>query len=316
MSHPRLFPLALAVASCAGPEASPAPARPPLASSQPAAVEGVSLPHRPDLRAAVTAPSRVPYVTESVGVAGQSVSIRLGNAAVAPVALGRLDVSFTATREGVGFPCSAPPVPDREPTTLGAGQSFVFERDLTCSMPLPGRYQVSVQVGPDLAGSFSLEVEGPRGAPRPYPARPGLFVVMTGSRVAPPLPAEAWKRGDYHVVVAFVNATREPMTVGPAHIAFQTYKVGSPLPCSGQADPLSLPEPLPPGGTRILQAPVACAPSEPGRYEIVGRFGLDGVPDEVEVGRVSLSVTRDPTLFRPELDVTLEGAAAGPDLPN
>jgi len=174
---------------------------------------------------------------------------------------------------------------------------------------LPGRYSVTVYAAfpgdakgerGDAAGAFSLDVmEEGIGGPRPYPSRPGLFVAMTGGRMTHPLPEEAWARGDYHVVVSVMNGASHAIAVGPARLAFLTYKKGSPLPCSGQAESIPFPEQLAPGAMHVAQAPVACAPSEEGRYEIVGRLAL-GEGEEIEIGRVGLKVSSDPFLFSPE----------------
>jgi hypothetical protein len=43
---------------------------------------------------------------------------------------------------------------------------------------------------------------------------------------------------------------------------------------------------------------VTCAPSEEGRYLIIGRLTL-GAGEPVEIGHVVLKVTRDPLLFAP-----------------
>jgi hypothetical protein len=221
-------------------------------------------------------------------------------------------VAFTAERDGVSFLCNDhldPSGEARAPTSLAPGQSLVLESNLDCAMPLPGRYDVGVYVAfggsartdrGDLVRTFRLDVEEGSVVPRPYPSRPGLFVAMTGGQATPPLPPLAWARGDYHVVVAIVNDSSHPLEVGPAHLAFLTYKKGSPLPCAGQKEPVLFPEQLSPGSYKVVQAPVACAPSEEGTYDIIGRFTLDAVGEEIEIGRVSLKVNRDPPLFLPE----------------
>ncbi len=304
--------LLLALVGCPLPMPRPTPPDGPSEPFPRPPTEGVSLAHAPDLRAFLKAPSRTPYVIEALGVGGRSVSIRLTNTGARSVDFGRFRIAFTAAREGVSFLCKehvGGSVKDREPTSLAARQSFVFERDLDCTMPLPGRYDVGVYVAlrdgsqndrGDFVGAFSLDVVEGNLAPRPYPSRPGLYVVMTGSRATRPLPPEAWTRGDYHVVVAVVNGSSRPVPVGQARLAFLTYKKGSPLPCSGQAEAVAFPEELAPGSVHVIQAPVACAPSEEGRYEIVGRLTLNDVGEEVEIGRVALKVTRDPLLFAPE----------------
>jgi hypothetical protein len=234
--------------------------------------------------------------------------VRLTNAGAQSVDVSGFRIAFTAMRDGVSFECkehvggSALP---HEPAWLVPGQSFAFERDLDCTMPLPGRYEIGVYVALRLAdpadsvGAFALQVESRGDAPRPYPSRPALYVSMTGAHATHPLAPEAWFRGDYKVVLAVVNAGREPIRVGPARLAFLTYKKGSPLACAGQAESIALPDELASGAIHVARAPIACAPSEEGRYEVVGRFQLrDG--DEIEVGRVPLNVTRDPLLFGPE----------------
>ncbi len=304
--------LLLAVVGCPLPMPRPTPPEMPEPVPPRAPVEGVPLAHASDLRASLKAPSRAPYVVEALGIGGQSVTVRLTNAGARNVDIGRFRVAFTAARDGVSFPCQehvGGSTKDREPTSIAPGQSFSFARDLDCTMPLPGRYNVGVYVAVrdgaqsdrgDFVGAFSLEVLDSDLAPRPYPSRPGLYVVMTGSRVTRPLSPEAWTRGDYHVVVAVVNGSSLPVLVGHARLAYLTYKKGSPMPCSGQAEPIAFPEQLAPGNVQVIHAPVACAPSEEGRYEIVGRLTFGDVGEEVEIGRVALKVTLDPLLFAPE----------------
>jgi hypothetical protein len=273
---------------------------------------GIALLHVPEIRASVRGPSRATYVAEALGAAAQSVSIQLMNTSGQSVNVGRLRVAFSATREGVPFQCKEHQggrVKDREVSTLAPQQSFVFERDLDCAMPLPGTYEVRTYVAltdaakgerGDFAGAFSLTVADSPFAPRPYLPRPGLYAAMTGNRTTAPLLPEAWSRGDYHVVLALVNGSTVPVAAGQARLAFSTYRKGSPLPCSGQTEKLDFPAELAPGSVHVTQAPVACAPSEEGRYEIVGRLRFDEAGEGVEVGRVAVKVTRDPLLFEPQ----------------
>lgn len=269
-------------------------------------------------RALLIPPAKITYDPRAIGASGAWVKIRLTNVGVVPLAVDRLRATFTANRDGVAFSGdrgTTEPSPAREPSTLKPGQSFDFERFLDCSMPLPGRYHVSsfVSLGDSAtsypAGGFSVDLvaSGPPG-PRPYGARDGLFILMTGAQVTRPLSAEAWARGDYHVVLAFINGSRRRIPVGPARVAFLVYKLGTPLPCSGQANTVSVPESLEPGAVHLARAPVACAPSEEGNYSIVGKLTLANATDEVEVGKVPLRVSGEPRIFapgpwRPYLDV-------------
>jgi len=284
------------------------PSRPQPLAARPPATAGVGRLPEPELHASLIAPSRAPYDVDLLGIGTQFVGIRLTNSGDRVAVLGRLRATFTATREGVPFPCNdrhRVVGQEREPASLGPGESFVFDRALDCSMPLPGRYEVGVSVAlgerasgrGDPIGAFSLEVVGGTTTPRPYPARPGLYFAMIGGRVTSPLPPEAWRRGDYHVVVAVVNAGPGPIPVGPARLTMETYRVGSPFPCSGQADPLAFPDRLEAGGVHTLQAPVTCSPSEEGHYVLVGRLALGAVGSEIEIGRVPLAVSHDPLPF-------------------
>lgn len=274
---------------------------------------GTSLARSPELRVFVRAPKTTTYDPIALGPAARTVSLRLTNAAKTPVLVGRFDVTFRALREGVSFPCkgSAAPSENREPTSLAAGQSFDYVRAIECTMPLPGRYEIETYVRVEgaeasggqeqRAGSFALNVAA-NGVtdPRPYPGRDGLHVLMTGGRVTRPLPPEAWQRGDYTVVVALINASPRPLVLGAVRLAFLVYKKGSPIPCAGQAEPFPTPDELDAGATYLARAPIACAPSEEGRYEVVGKLTLLDVGTELEVGRVPLKVTRDPFLYTPE----------------
>jgi hypothetical protein len=271
----------------------------------------VALADDPDVRVVIDAPSGLEYVVDALAAVRESVSVRLANRGTTAVEVGLLRVEFSATRNGVSFPCKkyvGAPVGSREPRVLAPGQSLRVERDLDCMMPLPGHYDVSVYIGltaePEnrdaSVGAFTLDVESKGPAPRPYPSRPGLYVAMVGDRAARPLSQEAWARGDYHVVLAVVNGSNRPVRVGSGRLAFLTYRKGSRLPCSGQAASLVLPAELAPGAMSTVREPLACAPSEEGQYEVIGRLTFGDPTEEVEVGRVSLKVTRYPITFDPD----------------
>jgi hypothetical protein len=257
----------------------------------------------------------VQYDASTLGVGGKTVTIQLTNTGAGPLAVDHIGAGFSARREGVSFPCGehgGRTRDEREPASLRPGESFGFERTLDCAMPLPGRYDVQVSLSfgdrkkrpakdAEAAAAFSIDVVANTNAvPQPYPSRHGLYAIMIGNRATRPLPAEAWARGDYHVVLALINGGTETVRLGPARLGFLVYKKGSPLPCSGQAEPIATPDELRPGAMHVVRAPIACAPSEEGRYEIVGRFTLLAAGVELEVGRDPLSVTRDPMLFTPE----------------
>ena len=240
-------------------------------------------------------------------------ALRLANVGTHRADIEHVNVRFTATRDGVPFACEnggRGTSKMHEPPSLDPGESFVFERQIDCTMPLPGRYEIGMYVSlnpqasggevGDFVGRFAIDVTADGAAPLAFPGRPGLYAMLTGGEATLPLPPDAWARGDYHVVLGFVNAAKDPVPLGPGELSFLTYRRGSSLPCSGQSEPVALPETLAPGTLHVVRAPVTCAPSEEGFYEVVGRFKFSGVSDELEVGRVSLKVTRSPFLYVPE----------------
>ncbi len=259
----------------------------------------------PELRSAITAPSQVPYRPEALGAGEEFVTVTLTNAGSGTLEIGSLEVAFTATRDGVPFPCNttrAAGLREREPSRLEPGESQPFERRLDCEMPLPGLYTIGVSIRmsaePDAKprgiGSFSLDVIGRGTVPKPYPPRPGLWVMMTGNRDAPPMPPAAWARGDYHVLVAVVNGSSQRVQVGPGHLSLMTYRRGSAIPCSGETQVLALPAYLEPGRTAVVPAPVSCSPSEEGQYELEGLFNLDKDEPPLTIGGVPLKVSTEP----------------------
>ena len=278
------------------------------------AVEGVPLDVRSELRVQVNAPSAVPYDLTMLGPTNKGITIRLTNTSRHAVDVSGADAVFTATRNGVAFPCAAHPrarAKYRGPSSLPPGESIALDREIECSMPLPGHYKIGVfltfedrgqRTTPDFANELTFNVEGTGPTPRRYASREGLYLGLAGAPVTLPLSPEAWARGDYHVVVAAINASSDPIPLGPARLSFLTYKGMSALPCSGASESLAFPRELAPGATVTLAVPVACAPSQEGMYQIVGRLAFEGERKETEIGRVILVVTHRPIVFTPGLE--------------
>ena len=282
-------------------------------------MDGARLATHPDVQATVHAPARAAYDPSALGPGGKTVAVALTNRGTQTVEIGEMRASFTASRDGVTFPCAAHKSGsprNHEPTELLPGHSFTFERDLDCTMPLPGRYDVNVfvRLGRDdagaapqaaAAGAFALELVATSArVPHPFPSRRGLYALMTGNRRTPPLSAGAWKRGDYHVVVALINAGTRTVHVGPGKLAFEVCREGSradsKVPGTGQAEAVELPKELGAGAVFVAKAPIVGGPSSEGRYEIVGRLTLTETGEEVEIGRIPLHVSGDPSLYAPE----------------
>ena len=275
------------------------------------AVEGVPLDSRSELRAQVNAPSAVPYDLTMLGPTHKGISIKVTNTSRHDVDISGADVVFSATLNGVAFPCATRPqvrARNRAPSKLAAGESVTLDREISCSMPLPGRYKVGVfltfeerggRTAPDFADELTFTVVGNGPTPKPYASREGLYMGLAGAPVTLPMSPEAWARGDYHVVVAAINASADPIPLGKARLSFLTYKGMSALPCSGANETLAFPRELASGATVTLAVPVACAPSEEGMYQIVGRLAFEGDRRETEIGRVLLVVTHRPIVFAP-----------------
>jgi hypothetical protein len=266
---------------------------------------------------ALRGPAHAPYIPTILRAEAAPVSLILRNSGARPVRVGSVEASFRALREGVEFPCAPPArVAAREPSSLQPGESFTIERDLGCVLPLPGTYVVSVDVrlGDGVsrpAGTFPLVVDAGPVAPRPYPGRPGLFVLVVGDNATELWTADQWARGAYRVLVAAINASDRALPVGPVSVTFDVHRHGSPLTCAGQAERVDLPEYVMPGATALGAVPLTCAPEETGAYDVIGRVLLEGDTESVEAGRLGLTVAHDPLRFAPIPDPVLERGRPG-----
>lgn len=274
------------------------------------APEGLPLAAFPDLKVTVRAPASATYDSSLFGPPQPSVRMRVVNTGPSRVDLPAFHAAFTALRDGVSFFCSpqskSPPT-EHEPSWLAPGMAYTFERTLDCTMPLPGSYQIRayVTIGTQeavqgqLVETFRFDVLPGTHPPKAYPSREGLYVSMAGDGLTRPLPPEAWARGDYSVLIALINATNRPLAVGAATLTLTTYKVGSSLPCAGNAEPITFADSIAKGAMLIAKAPVTCAPSEQGDYDIVGNLRLAGSDSNLVAGSIHLTVTKDPLLFAP-----------------
>ncbi len=267
------------------------------------------MPGRAELRATLISKTALAYTPSTFGLGGHHVGVALENVSNAPAQVGGLRVSFRATRAGVGYPCRpriGPATGEREPQTLAPQERHVFERDLDCVLPLPGRYAVEVMIsfeptpGTVSVGTLQLDLE-PRGGRLPvaHPALPGLWAMMVGDSNARPLKEEAWARGAYGVVLALVNASPQPLRLTGARVLFRVYKVGTSLPCMDEPVVLGGPAQLEPGVTYVERVPITCIMNKPGAYDIDSALLVGGDAREVVLGRTRLTVGPDPNLTFP-----------------
>ena len=231
--RPLLCLCVVALAACAG-------------GTQPASTPGVTtltqaeLPRapapRPALRATLEEAGRGEYDAKVLGARGARVSLRLSNEGDAPADVAGVRVRFEAERAGVAFPCAdsaRPTMITHEPSTLAPGDAFVYERELGCSLPLPGRYMVRAFVGGSgtaaaeddaPVATFAFDVAPGVEPPASFATRKGLYAVLTADRGSRPLDPEARARGDYHVGVGLVHGGAKSVRVGPAPLSFVVRK--------------------------------------------------------------------------------------------
>jgi hypothetical protein len=253
------------------------------------------------------APTHAVYQRELLAAERKSVGIVVINDGAQDIAAEELVVRFRARREGVEFPCGEPYATEaeREPGVLRPGQSHTFRRDIDCNLSLPGRYDVEVFVTvarsepARFIGRFPFVVDAGKDGPHPLPSMPGVFAIMVGADVVEPLSQEAWAKGDYRVALAVTNGSNEMVRLPKGRLAFLTFKKGSPLPCSGESEPIELDAEIAPGRNFVARVPLACAPSEVGRYEVLGRLTFDDGSEGTDVGRFWLKVKRDPVFDTP-----------------
>jgi hypothetical protein len=278
-----------------------------IAMALPADAGAVRLPSRPELDVTISAPKSARYVPGAAGPEAEEVRVRVTNKGAAEVPVAWPRVSFTATRNGVPFPCKhhdGGGMSDPEPKALPPGATFTFERDVDCALTALGKYEIGVRLGfaradydhGEPVGSFVLEVlgSGPS-APRPHPARPGLHVALTGDTAAAALTPEQWLRGDYKVLVVIVDTEHAPVTVGPMRATLHvTSKKASPT-CASERMTIPLPgtTTFEPGRARTFELPVRC-PLTPGReYDVGVRLALEPGAPEPEVGSLHVKVQSD-----------------------
>lgn len=303
--HLTLTLLALgALEACRPP---PPPPPPPPAPAPPAP--------RRSLRAQIEIPRQVTFDPRTLGPAGAYITIALVNDGNVPVELGRLHAQLRARREGVTFTCDrdvGPSVGVREPAILRPGRAFTFHRDLDCQMPVPGHYDVEVDLTakeplglPQPAARIEVEVEAAKGsAPKPLPGRPGVFVLLTGNPVARVPTRVGTPPEPYSVVLAFVNASSRPVPLeaGGLVLTVRDRSMGAPRPapeCGEQRANVASPGVLAPGAVHLARTQLACLPPREGQYDVVGALTFANEGAALDIGAVDVRVSADPRLFQP-----------------
>jgi hypothetical protein len=281
------------------------------------ATASAPLAFRPELSVALSAPATAPYVPSAAGPASPTIALRVTNTAPAAVNVENARVAFMATRQGVAFPChdhGAGALHDHEPAWLAPGATVKYERALDCAMPALGRYEVAVFLAfgrersapVDRVGAIDLDVvaAGP-GAPRPLPGRAEVQAALVGEAVARPLPAYAWKRGDFRVHALLVNTGADPIVVGPFRATLKVASKARAIDCAPdlletRIDAVT----LRPGRPRVFPLAVRCDLESQGDYEIRASLATaDAGP--FEIGSLHLQVREELDPTRVQDDRTL-----------
>ncbi|MEJ7728165.1 MAG: hypothetical protein WKG00_03035 [Polyangiaceae bacterium] len=290
--------LTLAIASTAcGPapepmtasDPAPLPAAPPAPAPAPAVDASAGPPYaaNPSLHVVVSGPSTGKVQRGGGTGDGYKVTVKLTNASNADVPVAAPGVFFSVRRDNVEYPCSPTTGTGKypgEPAQLSPGQSFTLTRELSCDMPVPGKYEVRTYLRfgaaagtpPDrkeLVGSIPVEVTAPDGvAHTPYPDRPGLVVVMNGGSQTKPLTADEAKKGLYSAQVDVTNTTAQPIELKNPRVVFSAVRDGTKVKCLPDMEKAVLQGPavLEPGRTHRFTAPVQCDLTKEGRYEVNG----------------------------------------------
>lgn len=291
---------ASATAAVATRSSAPAPPVPPAARAV-------------DVNVEVRAPLRARF-DPSIGAAARpSLGVVVTNRTSAPVDVSDLRVHLEAAREGVEFRCAkevGPQMGDREPSSLAPGESYVFDRDLDCALPLVGAYAVRVAVSfgegpfrtPREVRAFTLTVTAlPKVEPHEIEGLPGLWASIGSSNKI----AGGAERTFGRTLLTIVNSTRKPIEVPRMRLALRVYRLGNPIPCEDKPITLGTPPVLGAGDTYSEPVEVSCLGlSVPGTYDVVAKLvvprGSEG-DREIALGKLRVDVVTDPTIVVPPI---------------
>lgn len=290
----------------------PPPAPPPAPVIDPSA--GPAYGANPALRVAVSGPAQAkPYRSGIAGGEPYKVTVKLTNGSNADVPVASPNVFFQVRRDNVEYPC-APTTgtmksPAGEPAQLSPGQSFTLSREVSCDLPVVGKYEVRAYLrfgaggAPDpkeLIGTLPVDVVPAAGtAHTPYAEKPGLVVVMSGGSQTRPLTADEAKKGQYSAWIDVTNTTPQPVELKNPKVVFQATREGAKVKCLPDMEKAVLqgPATLEPGRTHRFTAPVQCDLSKEGSYEINGfvSFG-EQVKGGASTGKLTLMVAKEGTM--------------------
>jgi hypothetical protein len=228
----------------------------------------------PTITIRVADPPSLPFEATALGRARHPIRMVISSSSAVPLSLEPLSFRFRPMRDGVSFSCDEPAAPDdRWPALLEPGTSFTLERDVACETPLPGRYDVELRGRPrgasDAAertyGSFSFTIEPGANPPVKLPWDPSLHGAASGTKEMRPSSDPNKAR----VVIALINGTRAPVTVGSVRATTRVARRGSTVaPCAERSFDLAFTGSLAPGRTQSLATPLGCKLEAEAVYDV------------------------------------------------
>ena len=229
--------------------------------------------------ARLRAPASVPYDPTRLGHVVLEAKLALTNKSATTAPLGQRELRWTARGAVATYPCEAAPrESDRWPAALPAGDTFVIEREAACDTVLPGPHVLEVRWAgePDTdapLASTPFDIEPGPNAPVPLSTRPGLRVVVSGTREARPSTVP----GRVRIVLGLVNATAAPLSLPSVIVHTGLHMRGSSVTCRDDRR-VELSGALPPGKLHVVWMPLACALPYEGIWETDVDVGEPGAP--------------------------------------
>ena len=243
------------------------------------------------LAASVHVPSRVELHPIELGTDTQDVVVTVRNEGFESATIGAVRIAYRARRNGAEIPCDdIVGFRARERRTIEPGAHATYIRTISCSMPLPGRYDVAVSIawnGVSLheVGRFALDVVDPSGCgPKPVGGRPGLAAAFSGARLAEP--TRAWP-----AVIAIVNASPHAEPIGSMRVVLRSRRAGQSIWCTDPATDVPAPETLAAGGMLVSRTSLRCDLTDPGIHVIDATLVLAGSSMPTELGEVRVRIT-------------------------
>ncbi len=239
-------------------------------------------------------PAPVPFASTVLGRATHRVRLALGNLSAEEVRFVLPPLRWSATRGAVGYPCEDATSTPRGTIKIAPRSSTTLDANVTCDLPLPGDYDVTVALGRAVRASFVVTITSGPNAPVRLGWDPRAWVAVTGTREVRPGRAEA------RVVLATINGSNAPIAIEPFLARVRLLAPGSRAAvCPDQIVPIEIRGEVLPGRAHQGWTTIECRAPTEGTYAVdVGVLRAGG---EVQsVSRYALRVRSGPLLPLPQ----------------